>query len=189
MSPSTNRPQVRYPANYRANFLYPAKSGSIEEAGYEFANGHSEAYRKTWWKLLNARIRKAALNRTNHAPTANREPLPLPISVANAQSGALAPGLPPFRVQLSRAKGWRKPPNCIVVARPSKWGNPLKVGDPGIRDRFAAVNAFRNIIASRADEVRRELRGRNLACWCPLGEPCHADVLLSLANDASKGGA
>jgi hypothetical protein len=27
-----------------------------------------------------------------------------------------------------------------------------------------------------------ELRGCNLACWCPIGEPCHADVLLELAN-------
>lgn len=27
-----------------------------------------------------------------------------------------------------------------------------------------------------------ELRGKNLSCWCPLGKPCHADVLLELAN-------
>ena len=60
MSPSTNRPQVRYPANYRANFLWPAESGSIEEAGYEFANGKTEAFRKIWWKILNARIKRAA---------------------------------------------------------------------------------------------------------------------------------
>lgn len=26
------------------------------------------------------------------------------------------------------------------------------------------------------------LRGKNLACWCPLDQPCHADVLLELAN-------
>ena len=32
------------------------------------------------------------------------------------------------------------------------------------------------------DEVRRELSGKNLACWCPLNEPCHADVLLEVAN-------
>ena len=32
------------------------------------------------------------------------------------------------------------------------------------------------------DEVRRELAGRDLACWCPLDQPCHADVLLELAN-------
>jgi hypothetical protein len=27
-----------------------------------------------------------------------------------------------------------------------------------------------------------ELRGKDLACWCPLDQPCHADVLLELAN-------
>lgn len=27
-----------------------------------------------------------------------------------------------------------------------------------------------------------ELRGRPLACWCALDAPCHADVLLELAN-------
>jgi hypothetical protein len=26
-----------------------------------------------------------------------------------------------------------------------------------------------------------ELRGKDLACWCPLDQPCHADVLLELA--------
>lgn len=32
------------------------------------------------------------------------------------------------------------------------------------------------------DDVRRELRGKDLVCWCPLDQPCHADVLLELAN-------
>lgn len=29
-----------------------------------------------------------------------------------------------------------------------------------------------------------ELRGKDLACWCPLDQPCHADILLELANPA-----
>ena len=33
-----------------------------------------------------------------------------------------------------------------------------------------------------ADEYRAELAGKNLACWCPLDQPCHADVLLEIAN-------
>lgn len=33
-----------------------------------------------------------------------------------------------------------------------------------------------------------ELRGKNLACWCPLDQPCHADVLLELANMADEAG-
>lgn len=32
-------------------------------------------------------------------------------------------------------------------------------------------------------ELRAELAGKNLACWCPLDQPCHADVLLELANE------
>jgi hypothetical protein len=32
-----------------------------------------------------------------------------------------------------------------------------------------------------------ELRGKNLACWCPLDKPCHADVLLELANAPIQG--
>lgn len=34
-------------------------------------------------------------------------------------------------------------------------------------------------------DVVKELRGKNLACWCKNGEPCHADVLLELANAPS----
>ena len=36
--------------------------------------------------------------------------------------------------------------------------------------------------APSLDDIRRELRGRDLACWCPLDCPCHADVLIELAN-------
>lgn len=33
----------------------------------------------------------------------------------------------PTRIRLSRAKGWRKPEGAVVVARPSRWGNPFRV--------------------------------------------------------------
>jgi hypothetical protein len=102
----------------------------------------------------------------------------------------------PHRVQLSRKKGWRMPENTVSVARPGKWGNPFKVGDTKFfmndadpNDRVIvrvtstdeAVAAFRWLITPRAELVQ-ELRGKNLACWCPLDAPCHADVLLELAN-------
>lgn len=100
----------------------------------------------------------------------------------------------PVRIQLSRRRGWNKPPNTIVVARPGKWGNPFPVGKPGPMgrhaiDREGAVGFFRQMLAD--PELRAaagyptdlsELRGKNLACWCPLGGSCHADVLLELAN-------
>jgi hypothetical protein len=105
----------------------------------------------------------------------------------------------PQRIQLSRKKGFRLPPDTVVVARPSKWGNPFKVhqptGDPqeimldaqhGVCfSREAAVNRFRRHIGIppfTKKIIRAELRGKNLACWCPSGEPCHADVLLEIAN-------
>ncbi len=113
----------------------------------------------------------------------------------------------PDRVQLSRAKGWRMPPNTVSVARgPGRiFGNPFKVADcreagyRGADDDLArmCVNAFRTWLAgadqdwmgpeSEACRARmlahmHELRGKNLACWCVPGAPCHADVLLEMAN-------
>jgi len=108
----------------------------------------------------------------------------------------------PERVQLSRRKGWRMPPNTVSVARPTKWGNPHKVGislqpngDGTYRHMTAedAVARYRDeylpywLWTPRSKTTDRmlfisELRGKNLACWCPLGQPCHADVLLEMAN-------
>lgn len=95
----------------------------------------------------------------------------------------------PERVQLRRTKGWRLPPNTITVARPSRWGNPFHV--TADRTKAEAVAAFRQWLLARLadgeDVGLTELRGRNLACWCRPGEPCHADVLLELANRADDG--
>lgn len=107
----------------------------------------------------------------------------------------------PVRIRLSRAKGWRMPPNTVVVARPTKWGNPWRIGEPHIPDADEAVRRFRAATigfmsngcwcpsnAAPASYIGRiiadagELRGKNLACWCALDAPCHADVLLDLAN-------
>ena len=74
-----------------------------------------------------------------------------------------------------------------MVARPSRWGNPFVVGRDG--DRVACVALYRRALergelSFTPDDVRRQLAGRDLACWCPLDEPCHADVLLEIANAA-----
>lgn len=90
----------------------------------------------------------------------------------------------PYRVQLSRKAGWRMPPNTIKVTRPGKWGNPFKVDAQN--DATAAVRDFRlyveGLLRNGTGYPLAELRGKNLACWCRLGEPCHADVLIELAN-------
>jgi hypothetical protein len=90
------------------------------------------------------------------------------------------------------------PEGAVYVGRPTKWGNPFQVVD--VLDAFcgdkreaaadcvrsyrhALLHSDRNYIelASVVD-ARRELRGKDLACWCQLDQPCHADVLLEIAN-------
>lgn len=56
-----------------------------------------------------------------------------------------------------------------------------------VRDRGDAVRLFASYILADPsgwppEDIRHSLGGLPLACWCPLGEPCHADVLLALAN-------
>lgn len=106
----------------------------------------------------------------------------------------MAGGEQPKRIQLSRAKGWRMPANTVKVDRTTAWGNPWSVEECGSAEE--AVRMFRarlpgahlylkphpdsymgHIVANLT-----KLRGLNLACWCKPGEPCHADVLLELAN-------
>ncbi len=47
-------------SSYRADFLWGFEDGSVEEAGYEFANARTETYRKEWWEILVARIKAAS---------------------------------------------------------------------------------------------------------------------------------
>lgn len=111
------------------------------------------------------------------------------------QSTAAAEPMP-RRIQRSRAKGWRMPPNTVYVGRPTFWGNPL--GGEHAADRYrrwiaGQIDAkewlthaqWRLVWHSWSQVARRapiELRGKHLACWCRLDQPCHADVLLELAN-------
>lgn len=117
----------------------------------------------------------------------------------------------PKRIQMSRQRPWRADnPDAVIVARPTKWGNPYSwqripreqmayswddENPPPFSDaqrRGFAVSDFRGELRighlsgryPSVDEIRAELAGRDLACWCPLDQPCHADVLLELANDA-----
>jgi len=122
----------------------------------------------------------------------------------------------PTRIQRSRIKGWRLPPNTVCVTRPSKWGNPFTIRKR--RGKFEVLSTLQSdidiegcccvvvaVCSTREDaaieavglfsiaalceelqvhpwEIREQLRGKNLACWCPIGSPCHADVLLEIAN-------
>lgn len=89
----------------------------------------------------------------------------------------------PIRIQRKRTKGWKMPPNTVYVGRPTKWGNPLETKrefDLWIRGKIFIE--FRQDLRNDILGHVYELRGYNLSCWCKIGEPCHADVLLELAN-------
>jgi hypothetical protein len=95
----------------------------------------------------------------------------------------------PKRIQRKRTKGWRMPEGAVYVGRPTQWGNPFTLGPKcGAKCRAGAVRDFRQYVLGRLESgvgyPLAALRGKDLACWCPLDQPCHADVLLELANAA-----
>lgn len=110
----------------------------------------------------------------------------------------------PKRIQRKRIKGWRMPERTVYVGRPTEWGNPWKVGDhmrltwpyqagtteQKIREVVItpelAVVLYRMAFTPDQPQAVAELGGQDLACWCPLDQPCHADVLLELANGATS---
>lgn len=93
----------------------------------------------------------------------------------------------PQRIQRRRTKGWQMPDGAVYVGRPSAWGNPVAVDERGAA---YAVDQFRRYVGRSAaitpthpGNIRKALRGKSLVCWCRLDQPCHADVLLEIAND------
>jgi hypothetical protein len=121
------------------------------------------------------------------------------------------------RIQRKRAKGWRTPDNAVIVDRSSRWGNPFTEADfpAAITDETPWDQQWREwAVGQYADWLNGEagadviivpgkrpryfvrswivanigdLRGKDLACFCPATFPCHADVLLARAS--SGGGA
>lgn len=116
----------------------------------------------------------------------------------------------PRRLQLSRRRGYdlqaeSRALNGLpakVVSRPGPWGNPFTIdavaaryGLDGSAAQARAVSMASDWLRGRLDpalspgppptrdQIRAALRGHNLACWCRAGTPCHADVLIELAND------
>ena len=93
----------------------------------------------------------------------------------------------PKRIQRKRTKGWRMPHNAKYVGRPTIFGNPFLASSES--DVQFCVDAYRRWIhrpsqARIVDLAKKMLKGKDLACFCPLDQPCHADVLLEIANAA-----
>lgn len=117
----------------------------------------------------------------------------------------------PQRIRLERRKHFRLAEmslalnglGAVLVARPSRWGNPFVVGKDGTAED--CVRLYRGLMGGQchlnprvplaaqlgvfhyAESHLKELCGKNLACWCALDAPCHADVLLDLANPVTQG--
>lgn len=114
----------------------------------------------------------------------------------------------PKRIQRKRTKGWRMPEGAVSVCRPSIWGNPFTIAalravgveGPASALSRVCVDEYEGWLAEPslfpervrpASEAARQrildnlsnLRGKDLACFCALDQPCHADVLLRLANE------
>jgi hypothetical protein len=97
----------------------------------------------------------------------------------------------PQRVQLKRSAGWKMPANTVKVDRTTRWGNPFTIAECGSAAIAVAqhgrwmrgeIGAPGGVEPPTRDALRTALGGRNLACWCALNGPCHADLLLMLAN-------
>ena len=112
----------------------------------------------------------------------------------------------PQRIQRKRIRGWRMPPGAVDVTRPGRWGNPYRVHTVSTRvhhvmrdqsvvatftskdqARAEAVQRLRMLLAEHRapwgpQDIRDALAGRDLMCWCPIGAPCHGDLLLGIAN-------
>lgn len=115
----------------------------------------------------------------------------------------------PKRIQLSRHKGFNLQTASQAlnglparrVTRPGRWGNPFSIAETAERYGLDAEAAQAKAVAMCADwlsgaldpklspgappsreAIRAELGGHNLACWCEPGTPCHADVLIEIAN-------
>lgn len=112
----------------------------------------------------------------------------------------------PKRIQRRRVKGWRMPEGAIAVTRPSEWGNPFKIGHHYRRgvggfiymEAYAPEDGYTTIqtaeeavawyrwyveqIPKKLQKIIDSLSGKDLACFCALDQPCHADVLLEIAN-------
>jgi hypothetical protein len=93
----------------------------------------------------------------------------------------------PTRIQCRRDRPWQTTPKAVYVGRPSRWGNPYRVSVHGTAE--ACVRLFETRYGTNAsyrEAVRANLAGKSLACWCKVGQPCHADALLRWANEPAE---
>lgn len=70
----------------------------------------------------------------------------------------------------------------VLIARPSKWGNPFQIGRDGSREQV--ITMYEIHLRRRPDLLASlpELAGKRLGCHCK-PEACHGDVLVKLLRE------
>lgn len=104
----------------------------------------------------------------------------------------------PIGVERKRSRGWKMPPNTVCVTRGTPWGNifivnpHVKPGSksgcsyfcvPTVEDAVACFAEYVELLPNFKAAIKEHLAGKNLACFCKLGTPCHRNVLLKVANE------
>lgn len=100
----------------------------------------------------------------------------------------------PVRIQRKRTKGWSglsETGNDLPITyvnRPLVWGNPFSFPRGNLKAQARAVRCYETALRGgrlpySVEDVKRELRRHNIGCFCKVGEPCHGDVLLRIANE------
>lgn len=98
-------------------------------------------------------------------------------------------------IRHQQRRGQKLPPGVKSVARPSRWGNPYKLGNLMMFDRPGPQEPRPATLAEVISEYEKLARKKllqnpewldplrdatGIACYCPLDQPCHADVLIEI---------
>lgn len=180
-------PQQPRPRHWRSSSFIHSDIEDIVDRAVSDADHYAPESRADFLRMAADQIREAA----DASATDTRQPARIE---ENTEIGAGRPpsNISPRRVWRRRIKGWKMPENTVSVCRPGRFGNPFIVG-PG-RTQRQAVDCFRHWLTTPGNTAGipgkkqaildglQSLRGKNLACYCKPGTPCHADVLLDMAN-------
>jgi len=84
-----------------------------------------------------------------------------------------------LKMRKTRVVNCKKEPYDVYIGRPSKWGNPYRIGPDGSREEV--IEKYRRHLLNQPELLADldELRGKVLGCWCA-PQACHGDVLVEL---------
>ena len=77
-------------------------------------------------------------------------------------------------------RSWKSNPNAVYCGRPSKYGNPYKIGKDGTREEV--IEKYKEWLRGKLKDNPKfldPLIGKDLVCYCKTNESCHCDVIIS----------